>query len=253
MNHTHLPISVFITALNEADRICHAIASVRDWADEIIVIDSGSSDDTVKVARSLGAGVLFHPWQGYGQQKRFGEEQCHNDWLLNIDADEAVSPELAREIQALFADGFPKHTGYMLRACHMLPGDETVPRFTQVNTVLRLYNKRFANFSDSLVHDSVIMKQGSVGVLKGPLYHRSYRSFAHFIDKMNRYTTMQAQDMIARGQRVGVARIYVEFLVCFIKAYFFHLYIFRGARGFHYAMLYAFSRLARLAKWQELQ
>src|SRR5437764_957280 len=97
---TTLPISAFIIACNEADRIGRAIASVRGWVDEIIVIDSGSSDDTVKVAQSLGARVLTHAWPGYGLQKRFGEEQCKNRWLLNLDADEEVTPELAQEIQA---------------------------------------------------------------------------------------------------------------------------------------------------------
>ena len=86
-----LPLSVFIIAVNEADRIALTINSVRDWADEVIVIDSGSTDDTVAVAESHGARVVFNEWNGYGPQKVFGETLCRNDWLLNLDADEEVT------------------------------------------------------------------------------------------------------------------------------------------------------------------
>src|SRR4030042_3183310 len=102
-----LPISVFIIAKNEADRISVAILAVRDWVDEVIVIDSGSSDDTVAVSVSLGARVVFNEWRGYGPQKVFGESLCSNEWLLNLDADEEISPQLGTEIRALFGQGEP--------------------------------------------------------------------------------------------------------------------------------------------------
>ncbi|MBC8523144.1 glycosyltransferase family 2 protein, partial [PVC group bacterium] len=97
-----LPISVFIIAKNEADRIPLAIASVIDWVDEVIVIDSGSDDETVSVSESLGARVIFNEWEGYGPQKVFGETLCNNDWLLNIDADEEITPSLRNEIERVF-------------------------------------------------------------------------------------------------------------------------------------------------------
>ncbi|MCP5145360.1 MAG: glycosyltransferase family 2 protein [Gammaproteobacteria bacterium] len=95
-----LPISVFVIALNEADRIGRTLASVADWADEVIVIDSGSTDGTCDIARAAGARVISHDWPGYGQQKIFGEQQCRNRWLLNLDADEVVSPALADSIRS---------------------------------------------------------------------------------------------------------------------------------------------------------
>jgi glycosyltransferase involved in cell wall biosynthesis len=99
-----LPLSAFIIAKNEADRIPAAIKSVVGWVDEVIVIDSGSEDETVAVAESLGARVVFNEWPGYGLQKRFGEDQCRNDWLLNLDADEEITSALAAEIKAKFDD-----------------------------------------------------------------------------------------------------------------------------------------------------
>jgi glycosyltransferase involved in cell wall biosynthesis len=247
---TKLPLSVFIIAHNEGDRIRHTIESVSGWVDEVIVIDGGSNDNTVAASEAAGAKTLYHEWKGYGLQKRFGGDQCRNTWLLNLDADEAVSPELKTEIHALFAGGLENHAGYRLRICNMLPGEAEIPRRTQVNEVLRLYNKTLGRFSDSPVHDSVIT-DGKVATLKGSVYHRSYRSYAHAIDKMNRYSSMQAEDMIQRGQSVSAPRIMAEFFGNFIKAYFFRLYMFRGVRGFNYAMLYAFSRFTRLAKWYE--
>ena len=165
-----LPVSVFIIAQDEADRIGLTIGSVREWVDEVIVIDGGSSDGTMKAAESSGARAIHNPWPGYGPQKRFGEEQCHNDWLLNLDADEVISPELAEEIRTQFTGGAPSCAGFTLRVCHMLPGEESVPHFTQVNTVLRLYDKRLARFSDSTVHDSIIVREGKVRALKGPVF-----------------------------------------------------------------------------------
>src|SRR3712207_4928412 len=98
-----LPLSVFIIARNEADRIGATIRAVRDLTDDLVVIDSGSTDGTQAVAEELGARVIFNAWPGYGPQKRFGEEQCRHDWILNLDADEELSPALREEIRSLFA------------------------------------------------------------------------------------------------------------------------------------------------------
>ena len=111
-----LPLSCFIIAKNEADRIVRTIRAVKDWAGEIVVIDSGSTDGTQALAEAEGARVIFNAWPGFGQQKRFGETQCRNEWLINLDADEVVSPKLAAEIQALFGRGEPALAVYALRS-----------------------------------------------------------------------------------------------------------------------------------------
>lgn len=103
-----LPISVFVIAKNEADRIPHTINSVVDWVDEVHVIDSGSEDNTRDVSRELGANVVFNEWPGYGPQKNFGESLCRNKWLINLDADEEITPELREQITLLFAGGAAK-------------------------------------------------------------------------------------------------------------------------------------------------
>lgn len=250
-----LPISVFIIAKNEADRIATTINSVKDWVDEVVVIDSGSSDDTVSVATFLGARVLYNEWEGYGLQKRFGEDECSNNWLLNLDADEEVTEELAKEIQELFATGEPSFSGYIIKVRDLIRGEKKFAPLAHTNHCLRLYNREKGRFSDSPVHDSVIMQiGGTVGKLKTSIRHRSFRDITHAIEKMNSYTSAQADNLNSKG---GLAfaylRLFFEFPVSFFKAYIFRLYILRGMRGFIYANIYAFGRLMRVAKYLELR
>ena len=246
-----LPISVFIIALNEADRIGRAINSVKGWVDEIIVIDSGSHDKTVQVVTDLGASVLHHDWPGYGLQKRFGEDQCRNKWLLNIDADEEITPQLAQEIQELFANGEPAMTGYVLHMRDLLPGEKTLSPHAHTNYVLRLYNREKARFSDSPVHDSVIVHTGQTAILHAPALHRSFRTLAHAIDKMNSYSSAQAEHLQKRGLAFPMLRLITEFPVAFFKDYFLRGYVFRGRAGFVNAVLYGFTRFVRIAKYLE--
>lgn len=248
-----LPISVFIIALDEADRIGRTIMSVRDWVQEVIVVDSGSQDETVRVSAFLGARVLHNDWPGYGLQKRFGEEECRCRWLLNLDADEEVSPELAGEIAALFKGGEPAEAGFVLRVRDMLPGEKKLSALAHTNFVIRLYNREKARFSESPVHDSVIVQSGATRLLAHPVMHRSFRSLAHAIDKMNSYTEAQAQHLLARGLPFARVRMLTEFPMAFFKNYFLRGYMFRGRRGFVNAALYGFTRFIRVAKYLELK
>ena len=117
------PLSIFIIAQNEADRIGRTIEAARGLSDDIVLVDSGSTDGTQALAEALGARVIFNAWPGYGQQKRFAEEQCRHDWLLNLDADEVVPPDLAAEISALFAAGTPPKDAYKVRIAEIFPGE----------------------------------------------------------------------------------------------------------------------------------
>lgn len=249
-----LPISVFVIAKNEADRIPYTIKSVVDWVDEVHVVDSGSEDNTREVSRSLGANVVFNEWPGYGPQKNFGESLCHNDWLLNLDADEEVTPELRAEIEALFAAGEPEHKVYSvaIRLMHFI---EEAGTYGHVVRQKRLYHRDYAGFKASTVHDSVewtTPEEGEVGVLHGAFNHRSFRSYKHMVDKINFYTSMQAEDMFRKGRKPAGWRVVIEPLFSFIKAYFIRAYITRGMTGFLEAVIYAFSRTLRLAKTRAL-
>lgn len=247
-----LPLSIFIIARDEADRIRPVIAAVRGLSDDIVVIDSGSTDGTPAVAEAAGARVVFNPWPGYGLQKRFGESQCRHDWMLNIDADEEVTPALADSIRALFAAGAPKPAGYRIRIVEMFPGEAEPHRWAYGLSPVRLYHRAAGRYSDSTVHDRVEMQpDAAVLTLPGIIAHRSVRSLGEQLDKLNAYSDMQADNMIARGESVSRLRMGLEFPLNFIKAYVGRRHVLRGSYGFMTAMNYAFFRYLRAAKYWE--
>ena len=247
-----LPISVFIIAKNEADRIPVAIRAVRDWADEVIVIDSGSEDDTVAVSESLGARVLFNAWRGYGPQKVFGEGRCRNAWLLNIDADEEISAELAGEIRRLFAQGEPDCTAYTVPILPLYPFQERGHPWTAFHHPVRLYRRDKAGFKDELVHDSVVVRQGRIGHFKGMVVHRSFRSLAHHVDKVNGYSSAQAEDLVNKGRDPSWLSLLLLPAVAFFKQYVLRREFANGIDGIVVSHMYAFQRFIRLAKAREL-
>jgi glycosyltransferase involved in cell wall biosynthesis len=251
-----LPLSVFIICKNEADRIHLPITSTRELVDEIIVIDSGSSDGTMDIAWKLGADrVVFNEWKGYGPQKVHGETLCRNDWLLNLDADEAISPALAEELRAMFEHGLPAPALYAIDNVMVFPHETTPRRFAPHGYFVRLYDRRMAGFKDSTVHDSVVAKGSPLPIvkLKYPILHSGFRSYRHMIEKMNFYTDMQAKDLHTRGKRIPSWRLFTEAPVMFFKAYFGRGYWRFGSEGAVHSLFYAFARTIRLAKLRELE
>ena len=251
----HLPISVFIIARDEADRIGAAIDSVHAIANEVIVVDSGSTDDTVAVAESRGAQVLFHAWHGYGPQKRYAEDACRNDWLLNLDADEEATPALVSEIRSLFANGrTPASAFFRVHIKDVFPHETAPAPWAYGYNQIRLYDRRVGQFSDSPVHDTVRPPRDAiVSQLRAPMAHRSIRSIAFQVEKMNRYSTMQVEDMMARGRRLNRLRLLTEFPLAFLKAYFVRRYLRYGWWGVVISTNFAFTRFLRLAKAYEAE
>ena len=213
-------VTVTVITRNEGGNIGAALESVR-WADEIVVVDSESTDDTVAIARQFTDKVIIKPWPGYVAQKNFAAQQATNDWILSLDADERVSPELKAEIQQLLATepaaaGFriPRvtfHFGRWIRSTDWYPDYQ-----------LRLYDKRRAAFAGRLVHESV-RAEGTVGQLRGELRHHAYRDIAHHLQAMDRYTTLAAQQMYEDGRRAT----WIDILVT-PRLTFFRNYILRG-------------------------
>ncbi|WP_282044801.1 glycosyltransferase family 2 protein [Roseibium album] len=248
-----LPLSAFIIARNEADRISRPIRSVIDWVDEVIVIDSGSTDDTIAVAEKLGARVVHKDWQGYGPQKRCGEDQCRNDWLLNLDADEEVTEDLATEIRAKFSDNsYRDADGWRIMIRDMYAHETEPAPWAYGYNQIRLYDRRKGRFSDSSVHDTVRPVDGAtIANLSGIMAHRSIRSLDFQVDKYNRYSGMQVEDMRTRGRKLPRSRLLTEFPVSFFKAYFVRKYRKYGWWGFILSMNYAHARFLRVAKAYE--
>ncbi|MDB5439280.1 MAG: glycosyl transferase family 2 [Caulobacteraceae bacterium] len=237
-------LSVTIITRNEADRIERCIDAVRGLAAEVLVADSGSTDDTVEKARAVGARVLHHGWQGYGLQKRFAEQQAAHDWVLNLDADEVMTPELSAEIEALLA-GQPDKAGYRLRIVGVHPGKTRPHPGSETYNVVRLYDRRRVTYSESPVHDRVVMGEEAAGQLKNIVLHYSWRSLEHLRTKMQAYADYQVQTM--RKPLAGLLlRLPFEYPSVFLKYYFTRGHIGGGLTGLKITHMTATIRTGRI-------
>ncbi len=246
-----LSLSVFIIACNEVDRIPRTIASVQGLVGEIIVVDSGSTDGTVELCCELGVRTEFREWSGYGEQKRYAESLCRNDWVLNLDADEELSAELQAEIRSLWRSGEPACTAYQLPFLGVHAWQETGHSWTVSNYPVRLYRRSCGSFDPSPVHDSVRMSRGSVGRLKGMVLHRSFRSLDHHVRKVNEYSNAQADDLFRKGRNPGLLKLLFSPPVTFLVCYFLRREFVNGVDGIITSYLHAFKRFIRLAKARE--
>jgi glycosyltransferase involved in cell wall biosynthesis len=252
-------ISAFIITKNEEARIARAISSVQDVADEIIVVDSGSTDRTVDIAISMGAQVVYNEWNGYVKQKIFGESLCQHDWVLNIDADEEISEGLKHEIGYIFQSNIQdRYKAYRINVTIIHRSDTAPRKYAPCNSVIRLYNKAYAGFKNikTTTHDAVLMNHGisdatDIYLLNEPAYHHSGTSVEQLVAKANFYSGEQAKDLISTHRKISNVRLVLEFLLCFLKAFFIRRYFVFGLDGFVDSMIFAFARFLRLAKARE--
>lgn len=246
-----LPISCFIIAKNEADRIGRTLDAVRGLVSEIVVVDSGSTDGTQAIAEAAGARVVFNAWPGFGQQKRFAEAQCRHDWILNVDADEVVSAPLAEEIRALFAAGEPNKAGYWVDDLVVYPGWKR-PRFlARDHRFIRLYDRRRIRFKDSTLFDSVDAKGEPTGRLRAPLHHFAVRSLDDLITKCDERATYNAANARRKSPALLALRIVTELPLQFFKYYVWRTHVFGGLTGFQFAAITAFYRWVRIVRMRE--
>jgi glycosyltransferase involved in cell wall biosynthesis len=191
-------LSVVLITLNEAANLPRTLASVR-WAQEIIVVDSGSTDATLQIARSAGARVFQEPWRGFGPQKNAAIDHATSDWVLSLDADEEVSSELAAEIQALLA-GQPSFTTYRIPRLNHFLGRPLRHGGYWPDPKLRLFRRGAARFQNRAVHET-LETTAPAGLLKHPLLHHCYPTLQDYIEHVNRYSTIGAEMLVAGGRR----------------------------------------------------
>ncbi len=250
MGARKLPVSVFVIARNEADRIGRTLDAVS-WADQIVVVDSGSTDDTVAIAEAHGAEVTFREWEGYGPQKRFAESLCRHPWLLNVDADEVVTPELAREIEGIVAGGAAPGA-FRVRILNVYPGDDRPRWLANDYNVVRFYHAEAGSYRDHALFDRVELAEGiDPKRLRGPIHHYPFLSLHAWLEKENAYTTFQAGRARRRNRFALLLRLPFEAPLVFLKTYFLRLHITGGWKGFVFALTVGFVRMLRLAKMLE--
>jgi glycosyltransferase involved in cell wall biosynthesis len=247
-------LSVTLIARDEEDRLPDALASVAFADERIVVVDAASTDRTEEVARKAGARVLVRPFDGFGRQKNAAAALATNRWILSIDADEVVSPKLALEIRASLmtaasessppaAFRVPIRLEFLGRELHF--GRDTVVR------PARLYDRTRARFSDDPIHEK-ILATGSVESLEESVLHRSYRDLAHYLEKLDRYTTLAAEAKWAAGKGDG-GFLPGRFLWEFLDRAFLRLGFLDGSAGLTFAALSSANTLLKYLKLREME
>jgi glycosyltransferase involved in cell wall biosynthesis len=242
------PISVTVITWNEEDRLRRCLTSVA-WADEIVVVDAGSQDKTIEIAREFTDHVVVRPWPGFAEQKNFAVSEATGAWILSLDADEEVTPELRAEIESI-RGGSATAVGYSVPRRNIFWDEWVRHGGLYPDWQLRFFRRGRGRFVNRAVHESVEI-DGPVARLRGPLVHRSYRSVAEFIDRANRYSSLAADDLVRSGRRVGVAQLVVRPLGRFLGMYVVRAGFLDGWRGLLLAILYAYYVFIRSAKaWE---
>jgi len=244
-------LSVCVITANEEERLRSCLESVA-WADEIVVVDAESSDKTVVIAREFTDRVLVRSWPGFAGQKNFALDQARGDWILSLDADEQVTPELRHEIERVLRLDGPA-IGYAVPRRNIFWGQWVRHGRLYPDWQLRLFRRGRGRFVDLPVHESVRV-EGPVGRLDAPLLHASYRDLSDCLARFDRYATLAAEDLAERGRRVGPADLVFRPLGRFLSMYVLHRGFLDGWRGFVLASLYAHYVFVRSVKaWEKMK
>lgn len=245
-----LPLSLVVITRDAAGELAECLASAP-FAAEALVVDSGSGDDTVEVARRSGARVIERDWPGFGRQKQFAVDAALHDWVLCLDADERVSRPLAASIRDAFARGVPAPAAFALARRNRFLGRWLAHGEGYPDWHVRLFDRRRARWSDDAVHERVIV-EGAAERLGGDLLHASAESLDAYIAKQNRYTTLQAAALHARGDRASALRVALAPLARFVRFYVFKLGFLDGVAGFAHIAIGAFASFLKYAKLRAL-
>ena len=237
-------LSVIIITKNEALNIRECIASVK-WADEIIVVDSGSTDDTVAICRELTPHVYSHDWPGFGIQKNRALDYAGEDWVLSLDADERVTPELRAEIEATMREG--QSMGYEIPRLSSFCGRFMRHSGWYPDYVLRLFRRGSARFSDNLVHEKLLIASNTER-LKGLLLHYAFENLEEVLHKTNQYSTAGAQMHYQRGRQSSLSGAVIRGLWSFVRTYVLRAGFLDGREGFMLAVSNAEGTYYRYVK-----
>jgi glycosyltransferase involved in cell wall biosynthesis len=242
-------LSVTIITRNEAADIGEALASVR-WADEIVVVDSESTDDTVAIARQVTDRVVVRAWPGYVAQKNYAASLAAHDWILSLDADERVTPALAEEIQAALAN--PAHAAYRMPRVTWHLGRWIRSTDWYPDNQLRLFDRRRARWTGQYVHEALAV-DGSIGQLRGEIQHFAYRDISDHLETIDRYTTFAARQMSESGRRASLLQLAGHPPLAFLRNYFVLGGIRDGIPGLIISAMNAYYVFLKFAKLRELQ
>jgi glycosyltransferase involved in cell wall biosynthesis len=231
--------------------IGEVVRAARAAVDEVVVVDSGSTDDTIALAEAAGARVIRQDWLGNGRQKRFAEDQCRNDWLLDLDADEIVAPALAEEIRALFMRGEPQFSIYRTPVAIAPPLGRAWIGFGGV-VRHKLYDRRIVRAPDHSAWDQFEIPAGArTGALRSPLLHYAFEDTGRLIDKLNRNSSTRARELALKPLPVLILRIFFGLPFYVAKRYLLDGLFRGGVYGFSFSVMSGFGRWMRDVKMYE--
>jgi glycosyltransferase involved in cell wall biosynthesis len=246
------PISAVIITKNEEDKIRHCLDSLKSFATEIVVVDSGSEDRTAEICLESGCRVFRREFDGYGSQKQFAVDQAVNEWVLSVDADEVLTPELQKEMAGIAAAGELPFDAYGIPFSLVYMGRILKHSGVGHETHLRLFSRNKGRFTNSPVHEGIVTS-GTSGKLKNRILHYSYRDITHHIEKINIYTSQAAEGFMKKGKRYSHFAIACKFPVSFLTFYLIKGGILDGYPGFIWSFLAAFYATVKIAKTIELR
>ena len=241
-----LKLTAIIPTYNEEHNLVDCLETVK-WADEILVVDSFSTDRTLEIARKYGATILQHEYINSAAQKNWTIPQARHDWILIVDADERVGPALQEEIQMLLQN-LPQHEGYWIQRKNHVWGKPIRYCGWQKDRVLRLFDRRKGRYENKEVHADIVI-QGSTATLSHPLMHYTYRDLKHYFEKFKRYTDWGALELYKQGKQTRWNHLLLHPLFRFIRMYFLQLGFLDGIHGLVlciFSSFYVFTKYAKL-------
>lgn len=241
-------ISVTVITKNEENNISDCLKSVA-WADEIIIVDSESTDSTIELAKHFTDKIFIRKWEGYVPQKRYALSLAVNEWILSLDADERITPELKDEIINLSPSDY---CGFKIRRKNFLMKKVITSCGWEKDYQLRLFKKNKADLNDRLVHEKFIV-DGKVGTLTNPMLHYTFSSFKEYFEKINNYTSLKAEELFSKKKKVGGWTIFSHTVSAFFAFFFIRRGFKDGVYGLIISLLHSVSTMVNYIKLWELQ
>ncbi len=240
-------VSVIVITKNEEANIRECLSTVK-WAEEVVVVDAGSSDSTVARAGEFTKKVFVRPWEGYGSAKNFALSQVTSDWVFWLDADERVTGDLQKEIQSTLAIANGRYDAYSMPRKANFLGRWILHCGWYPGRVTRLFRKGGGRFTESKVHERIVV-DGLTGELNSDLLHFTDPSLSHYFEKLNKYTTLASEELVEEGAAFSIAQVTIRPLWTFVRMYFLHRGFLDGIAGFILCVLsscYVFTKYAKL-------
>ncbi len=248
LENKKLPLSVIIITKNEEERLPHCLKSVN-FAEDIVVVDAGSQDRTIEIAKSFGCRVFIEKWKGYGPQKQSALEKTYYKWVLSLDADERIPPETAQIISQVIQA--PKAQAYSFLRKNFFHGKWIKYCGWWPDRVIRLFEKGHGKF-EGMVHETWVT-EGKIIELKASIEHYSYENYSQMLKKLDEYSSTRARELYDKGIRVNLLTPFLHGGWMFIRSYFLKLGFLNGLDGFVISFMNAGSSFFKYAKLLELQ